>query len=292
MEQKDLEKLIWEVSSKAKIPNIPDKNEAWKNLNKKLDKSIDPPLLKKYSFIYKLKKLVPISQKSKYAFMVPLVIVFALPIYLKFFQTISFKTKAGETLSVLLPDNSKMVLNSVSSVYYKSGFNDVHRTLFLEGEAYFEVNNQSLPFIVETKKGNITVLGTSFNVKARNDGLEVGVNSGLVKVSDSNSHISLNEKEHLVINDNSTFEKVKLSDSNKYPGWINQKIYCNNTNLAIICKEIERIHNVRIKFSNQELKQITVTGTIDTSELQTVLNTIAMLTQHSFKFEGGTYTII
>ena len=292
MEQKNLEKLIWEVSSKTKIPNIPDKKEAWEELNKKLDQSIDSPLLKKYSYVDNLRNLVPISQKSGYAYTLPLIIIFALSIYFKFDQTIIFKTNSGETLSVSLPDNSKIVLNSVSSVSYKSGFNDVHRILSLEGEAYFEVNNQSLPFIVQTKKGNITVLGTSFNVKARNDGLEVGVNSGLVKVSDSNSHILLNEKEHLVINEHSTFDEVKLIDHDKYPGWINQKLYCNNTSLEIICDEIERIHNVRIKFSNQKLKQVTVTGTIDTTELKTVLNTIAMLTQHSFKFEGGTYTII
>ena len=35
MEQKNLEKLIWEVSSKTKIPNIPDKKEAWEELNNK-----------------------------------------------------------------------------------------------------------------------------------------------------------------------------------------------------------------------------------------------------------------
>ena len=42
MEQKNLEKLIWEFSSKTKIPNIPDKKEAWEELNKKLDQSMIP----------------------------------------------------------------------------------------------------------------------------------------------------------------------------------------------------------------------------------------------------------
>ena len=90
MEQKNLEKLIWEVSSKTKIPNIPDKKEAWEELNKKLDQSIDSPLLKKYSYIDNLRNLVPISQKSGYAYILPLIIIFALSIYFKFDQTIIF----------------------------------------------------------------------------------------------------------------------------------------------------------------------------------------------------------
>ena len=40
------------------------------------------------------------------------------------------------------------------------------------------------------------------------------------------------------------------------------------------------------------MKQITITGTIDTSELETMMNTIALLSQHSFKLVDGTYTVI
>ena len=50
-----------------------------------------------------------------------------------------------------------------------------------------------------------------------------------------------------------------INIENKYPGWINQKLYCKQTNLEIVCREIERIHNVKIKFSNQKMKQITIT---------------------------------
>ena len=70
-------------------------------------------------------------------------------------------------------------------------------------------------------------------------------------------------------------------DHNDYPGWLNKKLYCDQTSLEIICKEIERIHNVKIKFSNQDLKKITVTGVINTSELETMLKTIEVLSQHS-----------
>ena len=195
-------------------------------------------------------------------------------------------------MSLLLPDNSKVILNSGSSITYKKGFNAGHRTLNLNGEAYFEVQNLTLPFIVKTHQGEITVLGTTFNVRSRNDGFEVGVNSGKIKVSSGSSFIELNPKQCLM---NSTdFDQSTIINigNEKYPGWINQKLYCKETNLETLCREIERIHNVKIKFSNQTMKQITITGTIDTSELETMLNTIALLSQHSFKLEDGTYTVI
>ena len=78
----------------------------------------------------------------------------------------------------------------------------------------------------------------------------------------------------------------------KYPGWINQELYCNKTSLESVCKEIERIHNTKIKFSDERIKKITITGIIDTSDLNTMLNTISILTQQTFKLEGDTYTII
>ena len=40
------------------------------------------------------------------------------------------------------------------------------------------------------------------------------------------------------------------------------------------------------------IKNITITGIIETSDLNTMLNTISILTQQTFKLEGDTYTII
>ena len=50
--------------------------------------------------------------------------------------------------------------------------------------------------------------------------------------------------------------------------------------------------NIKIKFSDERIKKVTITGIIDTSDLNTMLNTISILTQQTFKLEGDTYTII
>ena len=293
MTQKKIKKLIWDISSRTTIPDPPNKEEAWDTLSQNMDNLKPSSLVKESSFFQNIIKFwIPSIHKPNYALFLPMILILILPIYFNFYQNKNFTTKHGENLSLLLPDNSKAILNSGSSITYKKGFNASHRTLHLEGEAYFEVQSLTLPFIVNTKHGEITVLGTAFNVKSRNDEFEVGVNSGKVKVSNRDSFVELNRKQYLMGYGNFNQHAVLNIEYEKYPGWINQKLYCKQTDLETICREIERIHNVKIKFSNIKMKQITITGTIDTSELKTMLNTIALLSQHSFKLEDGTYTVI
>ncbi len=293
MEQKNLEKLIWRFSSKTKIPEAPDKNRVWDNLVKKAEGLHDSPDLKTpFSFKGLINFSIPFPIKPSYLLILPIIFILALPAYFDFYQNKSFKTNPGENLSLLLPDNSKIILNSSSLLSYKNGFNEKHRTIYLEGEAYFDVKHTALPLIVRTKHGKVNVLGTSFNVKSRYEEFEVGVNSGSVTVSNNNSNLTLNPKECFKVKNEFSLNNIMKIDHNDYPGWLNKKLYCDQTSLEIICNEIERIHNVKIKFSNQDLKKITVTGVINTSELETMLKTIEVLSQHSFKLIGGSYTII
>ena len=293
MNQKKIEDLIWDISSKTKIPEPPDKEEVWGTLVQMMDSLRLPKLVKQSSFSQSIIKLrMYFIHRPNYALLLPIIFILVLPFYFNFYQNKNFTTKPGERLSLLLPDNSKVILNSGSSITYKKGFNTNHRILHLDGEAYFEVQNLTFPFVVKTHHGEITVLGTNFNVKSRNDGFEVGVNSGQVKVSNGNSFIKLNPKQCLMGSTDFDQDTIINIENEKYPGWMNQKLYCKQTNLETVCREIERIHNVKIKFSNKKMKQITITGTVDTSELETMLNTIALLSQHSFKLKDGTYTVI
>ena len=59
-----------------------------------------------------------------------------------------------------------------------------------------------------------------------------------------------------------------------------------------VCSEIERIFNIDISFSNPTHKDISVSGILEISDLKTVLATVSLLTQHEFKLEGDTCTII
>lgn len=93
---------------------------------------------------------------------------------LAYFET---TTPMGAQTKVVLPDQSVVWVNAGSTLRYGSDFNTNGRSVQLDGEAYFEITRDSLkPFIVKSKKLDIKVLGTRFNVKAYgNDRCHSGV---------------------------------------------------------------------------------------------------------------------
>src|SRR5690606_14332062 len=76
---------------------------------------------------------------------------------------VSLETPAGMKLIKVLPDGSRVVLNSRSSITYSTDFGNGQREMFLLGEAFFEVAKDTLrPFIVHTGNLSTRALGTSF----------------------------------------------------------------------------------------------------------------------------------
>ena len=80
----------------------------------------------------------------------------------------------GQMSSVILPDGTKVQLNSGSKLVYASGFNSGERTVNLEGEAFFNVaKDKKHSFIIKTKSLDFKVYGTSFNVQAYPEDSEI-----------------------------------------------------------------------------------------------------------------------
>ena len=86
-------------------------------------------------------------------------------------QSNTLSTAKGETYQVKLPDGSTVWLNAVSSLTYPASFNNLsERRVKLTGEAYLKVaKDKSHPFIVETGKQEVEVLGTEFNINSYTD---------------------------------------------------------------------------------------------------------------------------
>ena len=94
----------------------------------------------------------------------------------------TLETPRGGKYRVVLPDGSKVWLNSASSLHYPTAFNQPTREVTLTGEAYFEIaENKAKPFIVKTRSEQVLVLGTGFNIMAYGD--EDAVHTTLVQGS-------------------------------------------------------------------------------------------------------------
>ncbi|HEY1201554.1 MAG TPA: FecR domain-containing protein, partial [Niastella sp.] len=84
------------------------------------------------------------------------------------FNTI--ETPRGGQYQVALPDGSKVWLNAATALRFPTRFSATERTVYLDGEAYFEIaHNSKSPFRVSVNGQQVEVLGTHFNIMAYKD---------------------------------------------------------------------------------------------------------------------------
>ena len=287
------EKLIWEISQKVKLPPVPNKNIIWERLIQEIeikqDKTEDFIPEKRVSYWI---SWIDILLKIRLPLAYGLIILMLSPLAYDAFSKKQVKTKPAEEKSVLLSDGTEVILNSESELTYNRNYNKNNRSVHLIGEAYFSVQKGNIPFNVLTPHGKISVLGTSFNIRARIDGFEVGVNDGEVQVSNENSLLNLSKGQLIDVESEFFNSNIIQIPTDQYPDWLNQKFYCNETTLESLCLEIERTFDIKINFTNPNLKDLTITGVIEASDLDNVLQTVSILTKHKFKLDGGTCTIL
>ena len=281
------------MSKKVKLPPIPDKDIIWERLIQEIEmhQNKTEDFIPKKRGSYR-KSWTDILLKRRLPLAYGLIILLLFPLAYDAFSKKQIKTRPAEEKSVLLSDGTKVILNSDSELTYNRNFNKNNRSVHLIGEAYFSVEKGNIPFNVLTLYGKISVLGTSFNIRARNDGFEVGVNDGEVQVSNENSLLNLSQGQLIDVESEFFSSNIIQIPTDQYPDWLNRKFYCNETTLESLCLEIERTFDIKINFTNPNLKNLTITGLIEASDLDNVLQTVSILTKHKFKLDGGTCTIL
>ncbi len=175
-------------------------------------------------------------------------------------STKSISVPYGAELKHVLPDGSVLRLNSGSKITYGKDFGQQTRELRLvRGEGHFEVTESAVPFRVETFKGDVEVLGTTFNVRAwpRDGFADVAVTTGRVRVSAaevSGQTLILAAGESARIGDQSP---VRLEEgyAENAPSWQDGSFKFQDHPLGVIAREVERRYDVTVGVSPQEFAQ-------------------------------------
>ena len=173
---------------------------------------------------------------------------------------------------IKLPDNSEVAINNNSEIKYQKWFWKNNRTIDLKGEAYFKVT-KGKTFEVNTNLGKVTVLGTQFNVNAKDNTFEVTCYEGKVKVNYKNQELILT-KGMLVTFENDSKKEGKTTLS--MPNWASDEIEMSftNQNLKTIITDIENTYNVTIKTNTIATEQL-FTGKLPSNNLDVALQIIA-----------------
>lgn len=199
----------------------------------------------------------------------------------------------GERSKFVLPDGSKVQLNSDSKLKFNS-FNTKKRKVILEGEAYFEViHDSSRPFIVEASGLLIEDIGTSFNISNYPDDESVitYLHSGEIRVDlDHEKDVFLKPSE--VFSYNKTNKNYSLTSVNdqRIIDWTRNILTIKGETLEELAKKLERRFNIQISFRDDDLKKRIYSGSIKDEDLDTVLE--AMKYTSTFNYERNGQNVI
>ncbi len=204
------------------------------------------------------------------------------------YNTIS--TPRGGQYKVILPDNSIVWLNAVSSIKFPITFSGKTRLVELEGEGYFEVaHNKAKPFIVSSFNQQTIVKGTKFNITsyADEDKMTTTLVEGAVVVKTENTVVKetlLNPNEQLIVNENFV-TKIKV-DATEAIAWKDGKFVFNNTPLKVIMHQLSRWYDVDVEYLDN-IEKITFTGSISRfDDMQDVLRKISLTESVKFETRG------
>lgn len=172
---------------------------------------------------------------------------------------------AGERVYLTLSDGTKVWVNAKSKFTYPALFGDKERRVILDGEAFFDVtSNKKLPFIVETPKGEIKVLGTEFNVDAYSHSQKMTISLFKGKVEFSGAML----KKSIILSTNEYFESIdneysiKMLESYSASMWKEGIIAFKDTPFPELIKTFEKYYDVKIYIQNPNLSNTELTGKI------------------------------
>ena len=179
--------------------------------------------------------------------------------------------------------------NSCSQVRYPDRFVGDLREVELEGEGYFRVaRNEKMPFVVRTKRLDVQVLGTRFDVKSysTDEIVSVSVESGKVQVDLPEAMMRLTAKEQVLINTVSG-EYSKKTEDRGVAVWMKGGLRFYSTPIRDVAKELERVYNCRITFAPGQDFNNLITGEHDNKSLEAVLKSIEFISGDiKYKKEG------
>ena len=197
-------------------------------------------------------------------------------------------TLAAHKTTIELPDASSVSLNALSTLTFnKKNWKHI-RDVELNGEAYFKVAKGST-FNVTTSVGTVTVLGTQFNVKQRENFFEVVCYEGSVGVTHKSNTVTLKPGDSFLILDGKIIAKEKETQLN--PSWINNESYFKSMSFAHVLHEFERQYDVTINSQSIDTNQL-FTGSFIHNNKELALKSITLPLNLNYSIENNNSIVL
>lgn len=195
-----------------------------------------------------------------------------------------------------LPDGSIVWLNRNSELLFPEAFDGSTRTLYLKGEAFFEVaHDKNKPFIVHSGSSKTKVLGTSFNLRAygKEDEVKLTVVTGKVAftLADDKEGVIVTPGDAAVLrNKSKMISELKNEDVN-FLSWKTGELLFDDCPLDQLIYSVERHYNIKVKVEHQETLTCRFTGNFQDTSIEDVMKVITRATGTTYQMDRDKFFI-
>lgn len=208
----------------------------------------------------------------------------------------SIYVPAGQRAELMLADGTKVWLNSRTTLTFPGDFKGDIRQVKLDGEGYFAVTkNVEQPFIVETNKCNVKVLGTEFNVMAyaADSVWETSLLEGAVEIlvpGSNNGGMKLEPNTMASLKGNRLVKgRMKESD---YFLWREGLLCFNNISVRDMIEKLKLYYGVDIMVNNTRILKNHYTGKFRTKDgVEHVLKVLKLNNKFTYTKDDETNVI-
>lgn len=198
---------------------------------------------------------------------------------------------------VELPDGSTVWLNRNSELLYPELFETDSRTIYLKGEAFFEVTpNKNKPFIVHSGISKTTVLGTSFNLRAysKEDEVKLTVVTGKVAftLADDKEGVIVTPGDMAMLTNKTMSIEHTLNMDVNFLSWKTRLLSFDDSPISELIKPLERHYGIEIRVQDPKTLSCRFTGDFKKTNIENAIKIITRATGTSYELNKGQYTIL
>ena len=197
----------------------------------------------------------------------------------------------GGEFCLTLSDGTKVWLNSETSIQYPVAFGAKERRVFVQGEAYFEVaKDTKKPFTVQFMSSSVTVLGTSFNIRAypEEKRSQTTLAEGSVRIYSPGSSMLLKPGEQAEVNALSGEMAKQEVEVKNFTSWKDGRFVFEQQPLEDIMRTLERWYDIRVIFKDEGAKRISLSGNMKRyGDFSQVMKMLQMTGDVRFELHGN-----
>jgi transmembrane sensor len=205
----------------------------------------------------------------------------------------------GERANIQLVDGTRVTLNVDSQLRLPTSFSPDARTVYLEGEAYFDVATDSTrPFIVRANDAVIDVHGTSFNVRSYPEDrrVHVAVVEGAVSLRSRQSAqqtpgARLESGQVGQLTEDARVTTATVADVSSLLGWMQGRLVFQEAPLPEVTARLERWYNMRFHLADPRLDSLRLTANLKSRSVENVLEVVSASLGIQYRIQDNTVTL-